>query len=448
MSPTLDCYNEILPSFSCVPDEEGMIDFLSATGVKKPATIGGATLVLPTQARLRKGFPEELFPFSPLSESMSRQGTSPVIQYLQRAAKANISHVVVVMAQSLLEIAVDKTTHKDLPPDCLDFLVKLADVDKEKNIKEVFEKVIAAAVKKNRLTTVYLKNGGTFDGVKVNRSCIIRIPLLEDLKQEGKDVLGVTVTKKQRKILTALFKLIVPFGDNPEEYSHGTTSRHAPYFQCLLVAYAKMIKVLNQCVNSYAAPLQLPIKPIPTYDPAIVDTFEKLRAESDIPPMRGNEGGTHDTDVEASQTVSNEAAIKANNVQKPVVAQNTRNAPAPAATTAAKPGTISMADFMAANNPQPGLVNVNFNGNQQSNLNGSFGNMNGNNSFGNNTGFSGSNGNNGSLFGNPAPTAQPAGFPWQQQHQQPSTSLFGNAPINNPPFNNGIRPQQGGLGLI
>lgn len=433
MSQTLACYKAILPSFSCYPDEDGMIDFASATGSKKPATIGGATLVLPTQARLRKGFPEELFPFHPLCESMSRQGTSPVIQYLQRAAKANISHAIVVMAQSLLEIACDISTHKDLPPDCLDFLVKLADVDKDKNIKSVFEKVIAAAVKKNRLTTVYLKNGGSFDGVKVNRSCIIRVPLLEDLQTEGKDVLGVTVSKKQRKILTALFKLIVPFGDNPEEYSYGTTSRHAPYLQCLLVAYAKMIKVLNQCINNYGVPLQLAIKPIPTYDPEVVNTFEKLRAEVDIPAMRGNEGGTSDTGAEASEVANQVAAEKAVTDHKTKVAQSSRNAPAAATVVEATPtGVASMAEFMAANNPNQGMVNVNFNNNATPNLNG----------FTSMPGTSLHLGGGNSLFGGTQQQTVPSGLPWQTQTQQP-TSLFGNNNTIQPNFNTG-----GGLGLL
>lgn len=398
-------------------------------------------MVLPTQANLRKGFPEEQFPFHPLCESMTRQGTSPVIQYLQRSAKANISHAVVVLAQSLLELACDVSTHKDIPIDCNDFLVKLADCDKEKNIKTVFEKVVAAAVKKNRLVTVYLKNGGVFDGKKVNRLCVIRIPLLEDLQTEGKDVLGVTVSKKQRKILTALFKLIVPFGDNPEEYSHGTTSRQAPYLQSLLIAYAKITKVLNQCINNYAVPLALPIKPIPAYDPAIVDTFEKARAEVEIPPLRGNEGGSKETAEEASDT---KAVPVEQHAPKQTVQQVTRSQPAPAPVATATPGTVSMADFSAAMNPQPTLLNNGFQ--QQQSFNPQFSQQ--------NTGLFGTTTVNtgGGLFCN---QPQQNGFvnnapslPWQQQQQAPVNSLFG-GPSPSVSFNTGFGGNTGGgLGLI
>lgn len=444
MSQTLACYNAILPAFSCYPDEEGFINFKSVTGVSKPATAGGENLVLPTQANLRKGFPEGQIPFHPLCESMSRQGTSPILQYMQRSAKANISYVLVTMAQSLLQIATDVPSHKDIPPDCTDFLVKLAEVDKEKKILEVLEKVIGAATKKNRLVTVYLKNGGTFDGTKVNRMCVIRVPLLEDLQAEGKDVLGVAITKRQRKILTALFKLIVPFGDNPEEYSHGTTSRHAPYLQCLLVAYAKMMTVLNKCVNTYAVPLQLPVKAIPSYDPEIIKTFEACRNEVDIPPLRGNEGNSNETVEEASATAVAKTGEVPPTQPKATVVQSTRDGAvlAPAKVEqAARPGTVSMEDFMKANSPTPGMVNLNFGGNQQPNLNGSFNNQ-GFNNFGTQQGSS--------LFGNNQP-ATPVNLPWNTQQAAPVNSLFGGpSPSNHFQTNNTGFGNQGrqGLGLI
>lgn len=452
MSLTLACYNEILPSFNCFVGEDDSIDYVTPTGSKKPATVSGGRLVLPTKDRLRKGFPEELFPFHPLCESMARQGTSPVIQFMQRSAKSNISYAVVVMAQHLLEIACDVSIHKDLPPDCLDFLVKLSDCDKEKNIKTVFEKVIAAALKKNRLVTVYLKNGGVFDGKKVNRSCIIRIPLLEDLQQEGKDVLGVTVSKKQRKILIALFKLIVPFGDSPEEYSHGTVSRHAPYLQCLLISYAKILKVLNQCINNYAVPLQLPVKPFPVYDPAVVETFEKARAEIEIPALRGNEGGVKETDDEVSETqASDQRKVDQANAdsrnKQTLVPQATRNA-VPVAEPAVANGASSMADFMKATTPNYG-TQVNFNAqpnnngfNTQPQQTSLFGNNQQQSSFGFNQPQQQSN----SLFGNNNNVSQHR-MPWEQQQQPQQKTLFGQ-PVPQPGFNSGFNNSGNGLGLI
>lgn len=122
MSLILDSYKAVLPSFFMETDEEGYISISNPIGTVAPATADGKRLVLPTDKFLRKGFGEDFQPFHPLSESLSRRGTSPVMQYLQRAAKSRISYVVSYMAEELLHVAADKSLHKDLPPDSTDFL--------------------------------------------------------------------------------------------------------------------------------------------------------------------------------------------------------------------------------------------------------------------------------------------------------------------------------------
>lgn len=358
MSPILDSYEQILTAFHLTVDEEGLISQRLPTGTTVPLKVSNRRLVMPTKAWQRKGYGEDYLPFHPGCEVMSREGTSEVIQMLQRQTKAVVSHMVVLMAKGLLDVAVDKDTHKDLPLECTDFLKKLANADD--TTKALFEKLLAAAVKKNRLLTVYLKNGGKYDGKKVNRSCIIRFPILEDLQADTKDnlVLGVTVPKKQRPTLVALFKLVVPFGDNAEEYSFGTTGRVAPYLVSLLTSYHKIATVLNQLVNTYAQKLHIPVKPIELYDLKIIDVITKNYG--DIPPYSGNEGQTAEQPEEASETVTlaKKAAAKVN-APKETVAQVSRNTPVATETqvTTGK-GAASMADFMNAMNPQQNQFNL------------------------------------------------------------------------------------------
>lgn len=287
MSPILDSYKQSLNAFSLVVDDEGMISQKHPTGTLTPMKVEGRRLVLPTKDWQRKGYGEDYQPYHPGCEVMSREGTSPVIQMLQRQAKACIAHALVTLGQGLLQVAVDKDTHKDLPLECTEFLKKLSNADK--TTKELFEKLVGAAVKKNRLLTVYLKNGGKHDGKKVNRSCIIRFPIIEDLKADLKDtnVLGVTVPKKQRPTLIALFDLLVPNGENPEEYSFGTTARVAPYFISLLTAYHKTATVLNESIEAYAEKLHLPVKPFALFDLDIGDIITMAaRSRSFLPPPR------------------------------------------------------------------------------------------------------------------------------------------------------------------
>lgn len=348
MLSILDSYNVTLPAFCLKADEEGYISLVKPTGATSPATVEDKRLVLPTDAWLRKGFGEDLQPFHPLAESLSRRGTSPVIQYLQRSAKANISLIVHMMAEQLLQIAADKSSHKDLPPDSTDFLKKLSDADK--STVGLLEKLLASASKKNRLCSVYLKNGGTIDGKKVNRSAIIRFPILEDLQAEAEDVLGVKMAKKHRKVLVALFKMIVPFGDNPEEYAAGTTSRVAPYYTSLLQAYHKVGVVLNQVIYRYGIPLQIPVKPIELYDLSIIDDFSKIY--NMVPPLNGNLGGK-DEDVPEEVVAQPQQVAQLTQQQAPVVTtpQMQRSAPVVTAPTV-KTNTVSMAEFMAATQPQ------------------------------------------------------------------------------------------------
>lgn len=355
MSPILDCYNSILAAFSLTADEDGLISQKHPTGTLVPLKVEGRRLVLPTKEWQRKGYGEDYLPFHPACEVMSREGTSPVMQMLQRQAKAMLAHVVVAMANGLMNVAVDKDIHKDLPLECSDFLKKLSHADK--TTKELLDKLIGAAVKKNRLLTVYLKNGGTYEGNKVNRSAIIRFPILEDLLADPKDtnVLGVTVPKKQRPTLIALFQLLVPNGEKPEEYSFGTTTRVAPYLVSLLNAYHKTGSVLNVLIEQYAEKLHIPVKAIQLYEMDLIETISKHY--NDIPPYSGNEGSTNEQPEEAHETVAvaKKAAAKLA-APKETVQQLSRNAaPAPAAApsvTAGKPAA-SMADFMNATNPQP-----------------------------------------------------------------------------------------------
>jgi hypothetical protein len=360
MSPILVSYNKSLIAFSLVTDDEDMVSQKQPTGTLSPMKVDGRRLVLPTKAWQRKGYGEDYQPYHPGCEVMSREGTSPVIQMMQRQAKASIAHAVVSMGQGLLQVAVDKDTHKDLPLECTEFLKKLSNADK--TTKELFEKLISAAVKKNRLLTVYLKNGGQYDGKKVNRSCIIRFPIVEDLKAESKDnvVLGVTVPKKQRPTLIALFDLIVPNGENPEEYSFGTTARVAPYFISLLTAFHKIASVLNELIEAYAVKLHIPVKPFELYDLSIVDDI--IKHYDDIPPYSGNEGKTDAQPEEASETVSvvKKAAVAKAQAEKPreAVPQLVRGSAQ--VLTSAVPATVehvgkkaaSMADFMNATQPQ------------------------------------------------------------------------------------------------
>ena len=366
-------YEGILKSMQYDVDETGLVSIITPTGTKAEAKVNGARLVIPTQKRLRDGFTEDLQPYHPLCESISRKGTSPVLQHMQRSVKQHLGFMVSFLADALVNMSLNTEIHKDLPPEMSDVLMKLSNVTDK--TKAIMDKLIPAAHKQNKLVTVYLKGAGTFQGAKVNRIAIIRFPILDELDNDGdKDmVLGVKVAPKQRKIISNLIRLIVPFGDSPEEYSAGTTTRVAPFFTAFLQAYHKIATRLNQSINRFAGPLGLPIKPIELFPIEWLDDFPSIYNQ--IPSLNGNDGGTEETanEVPAVQAPAAKAPVQ-NTMQAslggnmPKIAdmfvqpqqqsQYTQQAVRPASRPAAasapqnqKP-TQSVSDFLRAQAPQ------------------------------------------------------------------------------------------------
>jgi len=312
-------YEGILKSMQYDVDDSGLVSIITPTGTKAEAKVNGARLVIPTQKRLRDGFTEDLQPYHPLCESLSRKGTSPVLQHMQRSVKQHLGFLVSFLADALVKMSLNTSIHKDLPPEMSDVLMKLTGVTDK--TQAILDKLIPAAHKQNKLITVYLKGPGTFQGQKVNRVAVIRFPILDELDNDAdKDqVLGVKVPSKQRKVISNLLRLIVPFGDSPEEYSAGTVSRVAPFFTAFLQAYHKIATRLNQSINRFAGPLALPLKPIELYPLEWIEEFPKIYNQ--IPSLNGNDGGTDEVDNESQTAPAPQVQQQAQRQQQVVTPQ-------------------------------------------------------------------------------------------------------------------------------
>lgn len=361
-------YEGILKSMQYDVDDTGLVSVVTPTGTKAAAKVDGARLVIPTTQRLRDGFTEDLQPFHPLCESISRKGTSPVLQHMQRAVKQHLGFLVSYLADALVDLSLNTHLHKDMPPDMSDVLMKLTNItDKTKTILDA---LIPAAHKQNKLVTVYLKGAGTFAGQKVNRIAVIRFPILDELDNDAdKDrVLGIKVPAKQRKIISNLLRLVVPFGDSPEEYSAGTNTRVAPFFTAFLLAYHKIATRLNQSINRYAGPLGLPLKPIELFPLEWLEEFPKIYNQ--IPTLNGNDGGTEEVSAEAQVAAvptqqrqpvrENQVTATLGSSMPQMAAMFTHQQPSTPATRPASASapqnqrpTQSVADFLRGNQPQP-----------------------------------------------------------------------------------------------
>lgn len=292
-----DFYKLQLNSLQFTVSDDDLISFVGPDGKAIPATVDKRRLVLPTKAQLRAGFDEELQPFHPLSENIARRSASPVMQGLQRTAKAVLAHYFTELMKALLEVAADTGLHKDLPPACSGYLKQVPDADAK--MPKVFEQLISRAVKKNQLITLYLKNGGTLDGKKLNRLCVVHFPFMEELLAD--QPFGLKIRKKDRDTLLALSHHVMPFGDSPEEYSAGSNSRIAPFYDSFLNAYAKTAGQLNTILRKYGKALEIPLTEIPLDYMDHIGDLGKLYDK--VPSLRGNDGGTKE-EVEATTPVT------------------------------------------------------------------------------------------------------------------------------------------------
>lgn len=340
-------YKTVLASIRHDVDDDGLISREIPGSDNRPASVNGKRLVLPTDAQLRAGFGDDVQPFHPLSENIARRGASEVQNYLQRNAKAQVTFYLERIAERLLAVAADPALHKDLPPSCSEYLTKVPKADK-KSLK-TFDDLMESSIAKKKVTTLYLKNGGSYQGQKYNRLCVVRFPLIEQLEEDETKVNGVTLRKRDLETFSALLRYIVPFGDDPEEYSAGSNSKVAPFFDAFLRAYAKIAGRLNHMVKRYGKTLDLQLKPIPL---DFVDDLDDLgEYYGDIPPLRGNEGQLSKEEAEREKQ-----EVQAVNTGGPGVAPTPSPAPAARDTKTASTTSgdkLSFEDFLSGGQQAP-----------------------------------------------------------------------------------------------
>lgn len=333
----LDLYKNVLSSINCVVDEDGMISFLLGD-TALPCTIKDKRLVLPIPAILKNPSWEHQIAFHPLSESILR-GESPVMQRLKLLASVRLTEVICCLTTELMEIAVNKDTHRKLSPTESEFLSLIPNVDAKTlhDVERLFEETSIDG--EHKVISMYLKRGGKWKGKNFQRVAVTDFPILTDLKAEGKKVFGVTLhSLKNKAAICTLLNYILPHADEPEHYSYGSNSTVAPYFHAFMTSYRNVAKQLNKITKKFRKHLDNP-------DGLMIDlNFEAaLDNLSDyidmIPSLSGNEGEVAEPNVGSEVALTSgktkpnfhAALLEANKVAPaPQVASS---APAPMTTT-------------------------------------------------------------------------------------------------------------------
>ncbi len=288
MTSTLDYYNQLIALFRLHADKNGIISYLPpGTSEKLPVTVEGKKLTLPLDKYANVGFKEDQIAFHPLSENIARKNASPVMQFLQRTAKANLAFTVSELMIKLLEIASDVEKHKDIPPSCAKFFKKVPNADKQ--TVTLLKQILKKAIKTNKFFILYLKNGGKLNGVMYNKVTMFHFVLAEEIKNSTGEVLGITVSKQRLATLKALVEFILPKGDNVETYSAGSKSRIAPYFESFVEAYTNVASVLQKSITDFCMPMDLDLESFENLD-EIKDFKDFGDIYDEIPALNGNQG--------------------------------------------------------------------------------------------------------------------------------------------------------------
>lgn len=287
-----DLYKSILQSLDVTSDSQGLLSFNYA-GKSMPAVVSlgpdnERRLALPTHERLRTGDWNGLVAFHPLSENLLR-GESPVLRKLKGIIHFRLTSIFVDLLQQFVALAADPDRHAGLSPKAQILLSAMPDAD-TKTVAAV-RKIIEASTLEgaNKFFSIYLKRGANFKGQKVSRAAIVNMPIMDEFDREDGHVFGVQLRKKDFAGLQRMIEYILPDCDDAEEYSAGSTSMVAPYFEALIQAYVNVAKRFNQIIKVHTKQLE-------NVDELITDLSwhdedaDLSKYRDVIPPLAGNDG--------------------------------------------------------------------------------------------------------------------------------------------------------------
>lgn len=300
-----DFYRQVLKAVNV---EVGADDRLYTNyGERKPLLVNDQPLYFPSPELLRAGVAPGQFVFHPLSESLVRASESEVFSKLRSLVTYRLTVSISLLVAGYLDLGLNTSRHRSLPPNAHAVLSSVSDVDAK--VPAAFAEILTRTDidSPERLLGLYAKRGGTYRGEKYPQVMMAVFPLYEALEEtDDGTVFGVSLRKKDIRILTDVIRYILPGLEDRETYSAPSSNRTTPMFHALLSAFAKIAKQINKLVNLHRDFLE---------DPSAIeipmDWLEELDEISQwagqIPNLPGNEG----INPNAARTESIQAAIPA-----------------------------------------------------------------------------------------------------------------------------------------
>lgn len=335
-----DFYRQVLNAVNVEVGADGRL--YTDYGERKPLLIDGEPVFFPSPELLRAGVQPGMMVFHPLSESLVRAAESPVFAKLRSLVTYRLTVSVSLLVAGYLDLGGATHRHRSLPMNAHGVLSAVADVDPK--VAEAFAEILSRTNidSSERLLGLYAKRGGTYRGEKYPQVMVATFPLYEALEEtDNNTVFGVSLRKKDIRVLTDVLRYVLPGLEDRETYSAPSSNRTAPMFHALLSSFAKIAKQINKLVNLHREFLEDPSAiEIPTEWVSELDDISQWAGQ--IPSLPGNEGQSP-VAPQQQETAPGQAYPQVNAPIQPMVAAPSH--------TAHKEDSLE--DFLRKTRPQP-----------------------------------------------------------------------------------------------
>lgn len=249
----LDFYRSILEDANMSVSMDGYVSVTPIKGGSSlPATIDNKRLVLPTQEILMNADKSNVMVFHPLYENIMG-AESEVMTKLRKCYAVKLETVLASISHRLLEICCTVPEHKRLNPEQSEILSIVGNVN-EKFIG-TFTKTITHMVNDDDakpFISLYIKRGGSKDGNRYSRLCVVSFPFYEEilkeqseLQKEGKKLIPYKLALKK------LFEYILPNIDIDNYYTKGSNDEIAPSVHALMSSVKQIGSRTNEIIELF-----------------------------------------------------------------------------------------------------------------------------------------------------------------------------------------------------
>lgn len=284
-----DAYASLITSLGIeIREDDSLLQTVG--GVNKVVMVEDKPLFLPNEQNT-SNYNHNTVLFHPLSENVLL-GESPVLKELRALVMERLHDVILNTVEAMLNIGVDNDLVSTLTPNQIEVLRCTAGVDETtiKNWKSIMRRAESRG-STNRVITLFLKRGAELKDSEYKRAAIVNFNIYNELKEGKLNLYGVKIRKNDLNIYTKTLETIFDNIADVDEYSVGSNSGIAPYFDAVVKAYAGLIKMINKTTWL----LRKPIKTVKGYDLYVKDEFSELFEELSvyrdiIPALPYNEG--------------------------------------------------------------------------------------------------------------------------------------------------------------